>query len=69
MGPTEALSWYFHDPETRIHIRKPALDCPEQFQRLFKMRFNEQFPQRACSEPGVDKHGFSLSPSERFFGR
>jgi uncharacterized tellurite resistance protein B-like protein len=44
IGPIEALSWYFHDPETRIHIRKPALDCPEQFRRLFELRFSEQFP-------------------------
>lgn len=42
IGPDDALLWALSIPD--VYLRTPAVRCFEEFERLFRYRFNERYP-------------------------
>jgi tellurite resistance protein len=48
-----ALSWYIHSPQARL--RTPATRCAEEFQQLFRSRYQQQYGEGLVIKPNKTK--------------
>lgn len=61
-----ALAWLKCDPET--HLRTPAKRCPEEFRRLFELRYRERHGDGLVLKPNKTKISAHYRPASASFG-
>jgi tellurite resistance protein len=62
---TWALSWLVHHPN--IYLRTPAIRCPDEFLRLFAIKYEEKFGTGMVVKPGKTKLRVGYRPASAGF--